>query len=693
MAGASPRMDPEAKAQGEHLLREAYGPSARFRDGQWDAIQAILAPGARQLVVQRTGWGKSIVYFLATRLLRDAGCGPTLLISPLLALMRNQKDIAQRFRVRAESINSTNVEDWERVEDSILDGSTDLVLVSPERLSNPQYVERVLPALEKHAGMLVIDEAHCISDWGHDFRPDYRRILQVVRRLSPEARVLGTTATANDRVIADISLQFDGWIEVQRGPLMRDSLALEVHLLADQAERYAWLTTHLPHLEGNGIIYTLTVNDANRLAQWLRLDGHDVEPYHSLLTSDKREQLEASFQSNRLKALVATTALGMGYDKPDIGFVVHFQRPGSVIHYYQQIGRAGRSLEYARVVLLVGYEDDEIIDYFIRQAFPGPRCFEEVLEALAEPRSGIPAITARTNHRQSQVEKTLKLLSVEGVVTHDRSGWRRMRDDWRPDELRAEQITAQRRRELAEMQEFTSHRGCRMQFLARALDDCGARTCGRCDRCSPRDSLPLARKTVVSAISFLRRGHPEIAIKKQFPAGIKAEGRKTIPGEERLLSGRSLSVYGDAGWGRLVREGKYQHEHFSDDLVEASVEVVRSLPVQPEWVAWVPSLRRPGLVPDFARRLAASLGMPAHGVVEKVADNPEQKTQENSTRQFQNVWKAFRVDGDTVLPSPCLLVDDIVDSGWTLTALGILLRRAGCSAVIPFTLAIARAKE
>lgn len=679
------------RTRAETALREAFGPEARFRDGQWEAIEPVLEPGSRELVVQRTGWGKSVVYFIATKLLRADGYGPTLLVSPLLSLMRNQTELAARLGLNATSINSANVDEWQSIERELEANRIDLLLVSPERLGNPDFRERLLPGLEQRSRLLVIDEAHCISDWGHDFRPDYRRILSTVRRLPRAASILATTATANDRVIEDIREQLGGDVTIQRGPLMRESLRLRVQLLHDQSERLAWLAQSLPKLPGSGIVYTLTVRDAQRVAEWLQSRGIDALAYHAELASEDRIDIERRFQRNEVKVLVATTALGMGYDKADVAFIVHFQRPGSVIAYYQQIGRAGRGLDRAEVVLLEGAEDDEISQYFIDSAFPDADVFESIralLEAGTLPT--IDAVTARTNVRRGKVEQALKLLEVEGAVERDSKGFRWVAPEWRYESLRSQEITGQRMQELRQMREFARIPTCRMEFLARALDDPAAGPCGRCDNCRDLKHPEPDRALVVEAIRFLKHDRHPIQSPAFFPAGFAdPHRRKKIPENERHADGVALSVYNDAGWGRLVREGKYHELGFSDELLEPSAEAVGALETRPAWVTWVPSLRSQ-VVRGFAARLAARLGIPAVEAIRKVRENEPQKAMQNSSRQLENVWEAFEVDPSSVGPGACLLVDDIVDSGWTLAAIAVKLRRAGVEAVVPFALATAR---
>jgi ATP-dependent DNA helicase RecQ len=352
----------------KQLLRLGTGiPGAEFRDSQEKAIRHVVENRGRLLLVQKTGWGKSNVYFIAAKLLREGGSGPALLISPLLSLMRNQILQAERMGVRSERITSDNQENWEEIENKIRNNEVDILLVSPERLANEHFNRGILSLIASRISLLIVDEAHCISDWGHDFRPHYRMIDRLIRNLPENLRLLGTTATANNRVTADLE-EILGPITILRGDLNRPSLYLQTIRLPQQSERLAWLAAQLDTLPGSGIIYTLTKRDTRIVANWLKFKGHKVESYAS--NSENREELETSLLKNKIKALVATTALGMGFDKPDLGFVIHYQMPGSVIAYYQQVGRAGRALKAAYGVLLSGAEEDEITDYFINTAFP-----------------------------------------------------------------------------------------------------------------------------------------------------------------------------------------------------------------------------------------------------------------------------------------------------------------------------------
>ena len=685
----------------ELLRRALSNPDAEFRDGQWEAIDALVNQRIKLLVVQRTGWGKSSVYFIAARILRDRGLGPTLIVSPLLALMRNQMEAAERLGIRPVTINSTNRDDWPPLMQSILDNQADAVLISPERLANDEFVRTVLLPIADRIGLLVVDEAHCISDWGHDFRPDYRRLVNVLRHMPSNMAVLGTTATANNRVVNDITTQL-GDIEAQRGPLLRETLALQAVQLPDQSGRLAWLAEHLPQLPGTGIVYTLTKRDADQVAEWLTRNGIAAKAYYSGVEavgfecSDAyRQHLESALLNNEIKALVATTALGMGYDKPDLGFVVHYQAPGSIVAYYQQVGRAGRAIDYAVGVLLAGREDEEIQEYFRAGAFPDERHVNSILDALAES-DGLSErqLEAKVNLRKGQIDKVLKFLSVENPspVIKDRSQWRRTPVTYRLDHQHIQRLTRQRAAEWQEVQEYINTRDCLMLFLARSLDDEQAQPCGRCASCLGWPVIPeeFSHQLAVAAALFLRHAELPLECKKQVASGafIQYEFSGNLPTNLRAETGRILSRWGDAGWGRVVAEDKHNN-HFRDELVEAVEEMIRERwrpSPAPTWVACVPSRNHPNLVPDFVRRLAARLHLPFYEAITKVRDNQQQKLQQNRYHQCRNLDGVFDVAAG-IPNGPVLLVDDIVDSVWTMTVVAALLLRSGSGPVWPVALA------
>jgi len=684
------------RVRAQECLDKMYGKGSCFRDGQFEAIESVVS-GNKTLVVERTGWGKSTVYFIATKLLREKGFGVTILVSPLLSLMRNQIESARPLGIVAETINSTNQEEWDEISEKLESNEIDILLISPERLGNSKFMTEFLSVIDNGIGMLVVDEAHCISDWGHDFRPDYQRIVNIINMIPQGVPVLTTTATANDRVVEDIKKQL-GEVVILRGPLLRESLKLQVIRLASQAERMAWLYEHISSIEGSGIIYCLTTADCNRVAGWLKDNGINALEYHSKLSIDKEENKrfkidrENKLMNNDVKVLVSTIALGMGYDKPDLSFVIHFQRPGSVVSYYQQIGRAGRSLEEAIVVLLTGDEDDEIHDYFINNAFPSLFEMESVVEEIEKSYNGISTnqILSSTNISVGRLTKCLKKLMVDEVIIKDGSKYVRTPKHWDKQEEKMEAITNVRLRELEDMRSFTKLDSCYMKFIADKLDDPYSEECGKCSNCINAEiiSSTLSQETIARAIKYLKSGQLVIKPRKQWPAGIIAETRKKIPENQRNEEGLVLSIYGDAGWGGNVRNGKYVDEHFSDELVEASAEVIREWEAIEtiEWITYIPSLRRPELVKSFAERLAQELELPIRMALVKPAESPEQKSFENSYHQCKNAYESFDLTNN-IENGPVLLIDDMYDSGWTFTACGSLLRREGVEAVYPFALA------
>jgi len=677
----------------ELLRRGSNIPTAVFRNGQEEAIRHIVEGGTRLLVVQKTGWGKSFVYFIANKLLREAGHGPAILISPLLALMRNQIAAAQRIGIRAATINSDNQTDWDEIEAGVRRDDVDILLISPERLANERFRGQVLARVAERISLLVIDEAHCISDWGHDFRPHYRLLERIIRTLPRNLRLLATTATANDRVMKDLTEILGPQLEISKGDLNRPSLKLQTIRLPNQAERLAWLAEHIPILTGHGIIYTLTIRDAVQVAEWLKSRGLIVESYTGE-TGERRAEIEQALLENRVKALVATTALGMGFDKPDLAFVVHYQVPGSVVAYYQQVGRAGRALDSAYGILLSGAEDTDITDYFIESAFPTREEAAKVLDAIEREPSGlsIPELLGRINLSKRRIQTTIDLLSLESpapIVKLD-SKWQltttSLSDSfWQ----RTKRLTDLRREEQQQMQEYVRLKSGHMEFLIRALDGFPGQV-----STPPLPDLETQPDPVLvqQAISFLRATSLDIEARKMWPSGglprYRVKGK--IPIEHQFQTGKALCVWGDSGWGQLVRQGKYKDGRFADELVEACASMIRGWNPKPlpTWITCVPSLRHPKLVPDFSQQLANKLNLPFRVALKKTDDRPEQKTMANSTQQARNIDGAFALDEQQVLTGSVLLIDDMVDSRWTFTVVSWLLLTHGIDNVFPVALAL-----
>ncbi len=709
--------DQDLRGEAERCLRALAGPDARLREDQWTAIRALVADRVRALVVQRTGWGKSAVYFTATALLRARGAGPSVIVSPLLALMRNQIEAASRAGIAARTVNSVNIADWDEVYAEVAAGQVDVLLVSPERLNNPGFRDHVLPKLIASAGLLVVDEAHCISDWGHDFRPDYRRLRTLLAELPPGVPVLATTATANARVSRDVAEQLSAGVSapgpgdgtetlVLRGPLDRDSLHLAVVGLPAPAQRLGWLAAHLGELPGSGIIYTLTVAAAHETAAFLRERGYQVAAYTGKDDPDDRLAAEDALLANKLKALVATSALGMGFDKPDLGFVVHLGAPQSPIAYYQQIGRAGRGVEHADVILLPGREDADIWAYFGSLAFPAEAQVRRTLAVLGQ--AGRPLSTAAletsVDLARGRLEMMLKVLDVDGAVRRVSGGWTATGQDWAYDAERYARVSAERQREQQAMLGYIATTGCRMDYLRRELDDPDTRPCGRCDNCTGKawsDQVPEAAAS--AARDRLLRPGTELEPRKMWPTGMRELGIDVSGkiGPELLAeSGRALGKLSDLGWGsrlRAILGPDAADGPVPDDAVAAVVKVLAawSWAQRPAGVVAMPSAARPQLITSLAGRIAeigrmANLGELAYAV----PPAPQAARQHNSAQRLRTVWQSLAVPepvraGLAGLGGPVLLVDDQLDSGWTMTVAAMVLRQSGATAVLPFVLAAA----
>ncbi|NYF99253.1 RecQ family ATP-dependent DNA helicase [Janibacter cremeus] len=688
------------------VLRRLVGrDDVTFREGQFEAIEALVGGGSRVLVVQRTGWGKSAVYFVASRLQRAKGAGPALIVSPLLALMRDQIAAAERAGVRAVSMNSANAQQWDEVRGQLARDEVDVLLVSPERLNNPRFRAEQLPDLTRRCGLLVVDEAHCVSDWGHDFRPDYRRIKDLLGELPEGTPVLATTATANERVVLDVAEQLAAGATSEvltiRGQLARDSLRLAVLPRSGMDHHLAWLSTHLGRLQGSGIVYTLTVSAAEDVAAALTAAGHTVAAYTGRSDAEERAGMEEALRHNQVKALVATSALGMGFDKPDLGFVVHLGAPSSPVAYYQQVGRAGRATERADVVLLPGHDDVAIWKHFASSSMPREDQAAAVLTALAE--AGKPLSTAAletiVDIRRTRLELLLKVLDVDGAVQRVSGGWISTGQPWVYDAQRYERVAAAREAEQQHMLDYIATDGCRMAFLQRTLDDPSATDCGRCDRCAgPWIDADVAEDALGSARSTLDRAGIDLDPRAQWPTGMDRLGvpvKGKIPPEEGMSRGRALARVTDLGWGPRVRELLADDQPVPESTVRAVVRVLAEWGwgTRPAGIVTIPSRSRPSLVTSLAEQLAAIGRLPVLGSLDLVDGGPIGQPGGNSAYRLSGVWERLEVGPELAaslpgLSGPVLLVDDVAHSRWTLTVAARALRRAGAVEVLPFVLGI-----
>jgi ATP-dependent DNA helicase RecQ len=684
-----------------YLHQMTGNPTAYFHEDQWESIDQLVNKQSQLLVVQRTGWGKSAVYFIATKIRRAQKFGPTLIISPLLSLIRNQIDSAAKLGLKVVSYNSSmDKDERQQAENQILTGRVDAVIVAPEQLGQTYFAEKVLSHISGNIGLFVVDEAHCISDWGHDFRPDYGRIVRVLKNMPKNMPVLATTATANNRVVNDIKDQLGDRLSIIRGSLTRKSLQLQNIDISNKSERLAWLAKYLPDISGTGIIYAKTTKDCEIVAGFLQTQGIDAHPYHSqLATKEIKEGLEQALLRNKIKALVSTSALGMGFDKPDLSFVIHYQSPGNVVEYYQQVGRAGRAIDSA--IMMLCKEDGLIQQYFIDNAFPKENQINKLLDVI-EQHDGmkVTELEPLVNFAKGTIESILKFLSIEqpSPILKDDKHYFRTQFDYQIPKEKIERLNTVKQNEWEVLNTYHKSTSCLMQFLSKELDDPNSQPCGKCENCKPDDKLAekIDQSLVLKANDYLRHRYIQIPPRATFASsganarlafsnyGLPYSANKA---NLNIESGMALSSWKDGGWGDIVAEGKFNGS-FSHDLIPPMVKMINSMPYEqrPTWLTYIPSPRHPNLVKNFAYALANALGVQCKDTINIAEKRPPQKTMENSFHQSKNLDGAFGIDISQTHTAPVWLLDDAVDSRWTFTIAGALLRKHGIPNVIPIAL-------
>lgn len=671
--------DAGIREKADAVLRAMHGEDADYREGQYEAIEATLMH-RRTLVVQKTGWGKSLVYFICAKILRNEGKGPTLVISPLLTLMKNQIEAAEKLGLSCEELKGKlDSETRNNTISKLRNNELDMLFITPETLFN-----MMSDMTDINFGLFVIDEAHCISDWGHDFRFEYSKLNRLIGNTMSSIPVLATTATANNRVIEDLEKQLGEDVFTLRGPLTRKSLSIQVLHMATKAEKYGWILENINKIEGSGIIYCLTRDDCNSLAEFLMNNGIEARSYHSKNSDEYIKNAEEDFRENKIKVLVATSKLGMGYDKGDVTFIIHYQCPPNIITYYQQIGRAGRSIDRAYTFLMYGERDKEIQDYFIENAFPEKWQAEAVLNCIkdAYPKEiKRTTLFARLNMPKRDIEKALSFLNNEDAIAVERDPlrYRATANIYEYNEEHYKEITDRRYAEQAQMEELIGTDECYSKFVVSCLDDNTAQPCGKCANCNPSEAFQkkVSKEYLNAAEAFIGAEKYIIEPRKKW-APNEAGGSKDISKGQVISEGLCLTRYGEQPYGEMVKDGKYGGEdRFCDELIEKAAETLRGF----IWergithITYVPSLRS-NIVKDFAERLGAALNMPVVTLLGKNEARPQQKEMENSSYQCDNARNSFRLcdnlsDGD--IPDKILLVDDVVDSRWTFTACGEIL--------------------
>jgi ATP-dependent DNA helicase RecQ len=656
------------------------------------AVEAMLIDKKRTLVVQPTGWGKSAVYWIAAKAVRESGGGIVLVVSPLLALMRNQVESATKAGLKAASINSSATEEWAQIEMDILADRLDIIFISPERLANPGFRSRVLSGIKGRIGLLVIDEAHCISSWGHDFRPDYQLISNLLLANS-ETPVLCTTATANNRVTEDIATQLGIDTFVLRGQLTRDSLHLAVISDLKSAEQFAWVADAVGALEGSGIVYTQTIDKAERLTNFLAEQGYTAAAYHGRTEPEDRLRIENLLMSNKIKVVVATSALGMGYDKPDLAFCIHVGSPGSPIDYYQQIGRAGRSLEKAMVVLISDpIADPKLWEHFATSTIPKQPEIEAVLKCVQDSGSPLSSIDVSTRARvtRNTAELLLKTLSVDNAIIKSESGWLSTNSPWEYPAGKYAAILESRKIEAGRMAEYARAKSCLETQLRISLDDVvdPAAKCGRCSVCVGKiqDGIPSVPKqtSVVKAQQFLRGIDNPIETRKRWPKDFILPGvhvRNTIiTANEMAQTGRSLGYADDPAWGEEIQIA-LRTGQLSDSIKVGLRDLIERWRPDVTTVVPVPSSRNAQIIISMAKFVADGLGATYKECLDIRPPFDPLKRSNTARRPEELATRIAIKEGLYLFNERVLLVDDTAITRWTSTISSAILRTAGAESV------------
>lgn len=665
-------------------LKNSYGVNAQFREGQLKAIQNVLN-GEKILVVERTGWGKSLVYFLSTKLLRKKKSGITIVISPLLSLMENQMLSALKFGLKCEMLNSLTSYKRTEIFEQLKNNELDLIFTSPETLMKNE-IQNFLTYIK--INFLVVDEAHCISEWGHDFRLDYTKLKTLVKNIHSRIPILATTATANDRVIEDIKIQFGNDLKILKGSLSRESLHIQVLKNMNTAERLAWLLENLNKIPGTGIIYCLTRRECEFVSSFLKENGINSESYYSRKNPKdeiiNKKALEL-FTENKIKVIVATVKLGMGYDKEDISFVIHYNTPPNIISWYQQIGRAGRNISDAYIFLMSSFDDEARNKMFMMKSFPEKHETEEIMQCIRDSVFGITEknIESKVNSNAAKIRKALDFLEHDGFTFKHENKYFVTSRAFKYNDEHYEKLRALRLDELQQVTDLIRTEECYTKFSVNCLDDFTARDCKKCSNCTGEDiieNLSLSQESIKIAKDFMKSEIIIITPLEKLPNGEEIKFK--------LMSGICLSRYGAEGVGDIVKRVKYSWlSHYPDEIIEIAAE--KLFPVTQEHeiknITFIPSLRNK-LVDDFAERLALKMGLEFSDLLVKT-DSPPQKNMQNDYYQCENVKNSFSIRKDIEIPEKVILIDDIIDSGWTLNICGMKLMQSGCEKVFPFALA------
>ena len=658
----------------ERQLKAVFGFDT-FYDEQWATIERLLK-GERILLIEKTGFGKSLCYQFPAIIFGAV----TVIFSPLLALMRDQVNKLNSFGIAAQCINSEqSAEQNTDILQQAIDGKLKILYIAPERQENDIWLEKVR---EIKLSMVVVDEAHCISVWGHDFRPAFRRIISLVKLLPRDLPVLATTATATQRVEHDIMGQMGAGLHIIRGNLLRGNFLLYVIKVNSDEEKMAWLAEYSDKLEGTGILYTGTRSDAETWSRWLEFMGISSVSYHAGLDPASRIEVEQGLMSNRWKIIVSTNALGMGIDKPDIRFVIHTQIPQSPLHYYQEIGRAGRDSKPAKIILLYGPDDTALPLSFIESAKPAISKYERVTESIKNELLSEKEIVKKVDIKLNQF-RVIKADLLEQLIIREVKNGRIKKYEYifgapSLNTQRFEELRTAKKADLKHMINYVDTPTSRMKYLCDFLGDVTDRDFTNCDNTGLEKLTILLTSEWKHKINEFRENYfPELLVESRL--------------SKNLVNGVAASYYGVSTVGQAIHRCKYDGGgDFPEYLLQLTIMAFRKRfgGEHFDLLVYVPPTKSGSLVRNFAMKLSAALKIPvSHGLI-KTRQTAEQKMFENSYSKKDNVSAAFSYENPAEVPGKhILLFDDIFDSGATLKEIGKLFSKLDAAIIAPLVIA------
>lgn len=729
------------RSEAEIKLKRIFGLD-HFYDEQWRSIERILR-GERILMIERTGFGKSLCYqFPATQF-----DGITVVFSPLIALMRDQVRSLCERGIPAAYINSE--QSYEENQNSIqraLNGEIKILYIAPERQENEEWVEATR---QLKLSMVVVDEAHTISTWGHDFRPSFRRIINLVQLLPQSLPVLATTATATKKVQYDIEQQIGGNLTTIRGNLIRPNFQLQVVKVQSEDEKMIWLAENLNSINGTGLIYTGTRKDTEVYAKWLRFVGINATDYNAGFDADTRKSIEQGLMQNKWKCIVSTNALGMGIDKPDIRFVIHTQMPVSPIHYYQEIGRAGRDGKPTRIILFYNEKkngNDVATDSLLPLSFvegsrPTTKIYQKVISLLQEEPLSERELLKKSNLKTTQVRVIKADLIDQGIIKEVLYGKiKKYEYQYNAPALNTESFEALREaklKDLRAMEEYIYTDMPRMKYLCSFLDSDETVEYSNCDNTNlERIMASVTPEWMTKLEDFREMYFPCLELSSwttrkggfrlRYIAPGKVQVEKTVKNEmgeiierpikeysnninlleynqeereiikghlgkaSRLVDGYAVSYYGVSNVGAAIHRSKYENGgDFPDFLLKKTLSVFgkKFRDIHFDLVLYLPPTKSGDLVKNFATKFARVIGVPISHKLIKIRITQEQKMFQNSYSKQENVSDAFDIDEDMVKDKCIVLLDDIYDSGATLKEVGKLLTQKGAKCIVPIVIA------